>query len=233
MAAPFEFPRETIDFLSDLAEHNTKAWFDSNRSRYQSGYLEPAKALVEALAPALHDLVPGISAEPRVNGSIFRINRDVRFSKDKTPYKGNLDFWFWEGERRSALSGLFLRIAPAAVTVGAGAHGFDPPQLARYRAAIVDPAAGAEILATVHRLEAAGHEVGGETYTRTPRGFDADPARERLLRHSALYAHAELPASLATDPALTATLLGHWRSFLPVHSWLTAHVADRPDAAGG
>ena len=70
--------------------------------------------------------MPGIATEARVNGSIFRINRDTRFSKDKTPYKDHLDFWFWEGQRKTALSGLFLRIAPAAVTVGAGAHGFDP-----------------------------------------------------------------------------------------------------------
>ena len=82
--------------------------------------------------------MPGIATEARVNGSIFRINRDTRFSKDKTPYKDHLDFWFWEGQRKTALSGLFLRIAPAAVTVGAGAHGFDPTRLARYRAAVAD-----------------------------------------------------------------------------------------------
>jgi len=163
MALRFAFPAETLEFLVDLGRHNSKAWFDANRSRYEAGYLEPARAFVETITPALEDLVPGITAEPRVNGSIFRINRDTRFTKDKTPYKDHLDFWFWEGERKTALSGLFLRIAPAGVTVGAGAHGFDSTRLARYRAAVADAAAGGAIAATIGRIEADGHEVGGET----------------------------------------------------------------------
>jgi uncharacterized protein (TIGR02453 family) len=164
MAPPrFAFPTETLAFLADLRAYNTKPWFDAHRHRYEAAYLEPAKAFVETIAPALEDLVPGIATEPRVNGSIFRIKRDTRFSKDKTPYKDHLDFWFWAGDRRTALSGLFLRIAPDAVIVGAGAHGFDPPRLARYRAAVADSGAGRELAATVTRLERRGHEVGDET----------------------------------------------------------------------
>jgi uncharacterized protein (TIGR02453 family) len=225
MAPPrFAFPTETLAFLADLRAYNTKPWFDAHRHRYEAAYLEPAKAFVETIAPALEDLVPGIATEPRVNGSIFRIKRDTRFSKDKTPYKDHLDFWFWAGDRRTALSGLFLRIAPDAVIVGAGAHGFDPPRLARYRAAVADSGAGRELAATVTRLERRGHEVGDETYTRTPRGFTADGDRERLLRHSALYAHAQLPTQLATDPTLVPTLLRHWHAFAPLHAWLVTHV---------
>jgi uncharacterized protein (TIGR02453 family) len=225
MAAPrFAFPPETLEFLADLSEHNTKPWFDANRRRYEGAYLEPAKAFVEAIGPALDELVPGIVAEPRVNGSIFRVNRDIRFSKDKTPYKDHLDLWFWQGERKAAVSGLFLRIAPVAITVGAGAHGFDRKRLAAYRAAVADETAGAEVLATVSRIEDGGFEVGGEGYVRMPRGFDVEEERARLLRHSALYAHTELPASLATGTKLAATLLGHWRDLAPLHTWLTNHV---------
>lgn len=223
--ARFAFPTETLEFLSDLGRHNTRSWFAANRRRYEAGYLEPAKAFVEAIAPAIAELVPGIAAQARVNGSIFRVNRDTRFSKDKTGYKDHLDFWFWEGDRRSALSGLFLRVAPAGLTVGAGAHGFDPTRLARYRAAVADPAAGNALAATVDRLERDGHDVGGETYRRAPRGFAVeDEARQRLLRHGALYVHAELPPSLATDAALVATLLRHWRAFTPLHAWLIDQV---------
>lgn len=225
MAAPrFAFPAETLEFLDELGAHNTKAWFDANRARYESSYLEPAEAFVEAIATALDELVPGIAAEPRVNGSIFRINRDIRFTKDKTPYKDHLDFWFWQGERKAALSGLFLRIAPTAVTVGAGAHGLDKTRLARYRAAVADETAGALLVEVVDRIEDGGEEVGGETYARTPRGFDVDEGRARLLRHSALYAHAELPPGLAVDGKLAASVLGRWRDFAPLHAWLTSHV---------
>ena len=130
MTPRFAFPAEPLEFLADLGHHNSKSWFDANRQRYEAAYLDPAKSFVDAIGPQLRELVPGIATEARVNGSIFRINRDTRFSKDKTPYKDHLDFWFWEGQRKTALSGLFLRIAPAAVTVGVGAHGFDPTRLA-------------------------------------------------------------------------------------------------------
>jgi uncharacterized protein (TIGR02453 family) len=184
MAPPpgFAFPAATLAFLADLSCHNDKAWFDANRTRYQAAYIEPAKAFVEAVAPALDTIVPGIHAEPKVLGSIFRINRDTRFSADKRPYKDHLDFWFWEGDRRAAVSGLFLRVAPAGVVVGAGAHGFDKHQLARYRAAVTDAAARADLTEVVAALERGRHTVEGESYTRTPPGYNADGAAVRLLR---------------------------------------------------
>jgi uncharacterized protein (TIGR02453 family) len=220
----FRFPAETVKFLTDLRAHNEKAWFEANRARYQSAYVEPAKTFVEVIGPELKKLVPGIHAEPRVHGSIFRINRDIRFSSDKRPYKDHLDFWFWEGDRKSAVSALFLRVWPDGVVVGAGAHDFDKYQLTAYRDAVTDPTAGAELATIVTELEATGHEIGGETYKRTPRGYVADGIGERLLRHSALYAHAELPAKTATSTRFVDTVLGHWRTFIDVHTWLVGNV---------
>jgi uncharacterized protein (TIGR02453 family) len=224
LARAFRFPAETVKFLTDLRAHNEKAWFDANRARYESGFIEPAKAFVEVIGPELNDLVPRIHAEPSVGGSIFRINRDIRFSSDKRLYKDHLDFWFWEGERKAAASALFLRIWPDGVVVGAGAHGFDKYQLATYRDAVADPVAGAELAMIVTDLEVAGHEIGGETYKRVPRGYAADGMAERLLRHSALYVHVELPAKTATSAMFIGTVLGHWRAFIPVHRWLVANV---------
>jgi uncharacterized protein (TIGR02453 family) len=220
----FRFPAGTLEFLTDLRAHNDKAWFDANRARYESGYVEPAKAFVEAIGPALDKLVPDIHAEPWVLGSIFRINRDIRFSSDKRPYKDHLDFWFWEGDRKASVSGLFLRVSPDGVVVGAGAHGFDKDQLATYRDAVADATTGAQLATIVGALEAAGHEVGGETYKRVPRGYATDGIAERLLRHSALYAHAELPAKTAISGKFVDTALGYWRTFSGVHRWLVANV---------
>lgn len=199
-------------------------WFDANRARYESGYLEPAKEFVELIGPALAKLVPDIRAEPSVRGSIFRINRDVRFSSDRRPYKDHLDFWFWEGDRKAVVSGLFLRVWPDGVVVGAGAHGFDEQRLAIFRDAVIDATTGAELATIVSDLEATGHAVGGETYKRVPRGYAADGIAERLLRHSALYVHAERPVKTATSTGLIDTVLGHWRMFSGVHRWLVARV---------
>jgi uncharacterized protein (TIGR02453 family) len=220
----FAFPAATLDFLADLSRHNDKAWFDANRDRYQAAYVEPAKAFVEAIAPALETIVPGIRAEPKVLGSIFRINRDTRFSTDKCPYKEHLDFWFWEGDRRAAVSGLFLRVAPAGLVVGAGAHGFDKSQLARYRAAVTDAALRAELTDVVVALERGGHTVDGESYSRTPPGYNGDHPAARLLRHGALHVHADLPAAVATGLDLLTTLTSRWRTFAPLHRWLVRNV---------
>jgi hypothetical protein len=142
MSRDFAFPTDTIAFLADLRAHNDKVWFDANRARYEAAYVEPATALVEAVAGDLDAIVPGIRADPRVLGSIFRIHRDTRFSTDKRPYKDHLDFWFWEGDRKKAVSGLFLRVSPDGIVIGAGAHGFAKDRLARYRDAAADPSAG-------------------------------------------------------------------------------------------
>ncbi len=112
-APPFAFPSDTLDFLDELGSHNTRAWFEANRARYQAAYVEAAKAFIEAVTPILEAIIPGIHAEPRVLGSIFRINRDTRFSPDKRPYKDHLDLWFWEGDRKAALGTVRARLARA------------------------------------------------------------------------------------------------------------------------
>lgn len=220
----FAFPADTIEFLIDLRAHNEKTWFEANRDRYESAYLEPAKAFVETIAPALDRIVPGIKAEPKVLGSIFRINRDTRFSTDKRPYKDHLDFWLWEGDRKAAVSGLFLRIAPEEVVVGAGAHGFARDQLAAYRSAVAEPVAGAELASIVARLERDGYGVGGQTYVRTPRGYTVEGDAERFLRHGALYIHDELPSEVATRDDLPAELITRWTPFAALHRWLVANL---------
>jgi uncharacterized protein (TIGR02453 family) len=226
VAPSFAFPPDTLAFLDELRRDNTKTWFDANRSRYQAAYVEPGKAFVEAVAPVLAGIVPGIQAEPRILGSIFRINRDARFTADKRPYKDHLDVWFWHGDRKTAVSGLFVRISPDVVGLGAGGHGFHKTALGRFRAAVVDPEARTELVDAVESIEKAGYTADGETYKRVPTGYHADDALAgRFLRHSALFVHHDEPADLALDPErLLPTLGRHWRVLAPLHRWLVTHV---------
>ena len=97
------FELETFAFLRDLTLHNDRDWFTANRARYEEHYLAPALGFIEAVGPRLAAELPGdVRFEARVNGSLFRINRDVRFSRDKTPYKNHIDMWFWTGRLPSA-----------------------------------------------------------------------------------------------------------------------------------
>lgn len=120
MIEPFGgFQRETLDLLRNLGANNTKDWFDSHRAEYERHYLAPAVAFIAAMAEPLGKLNPGVHADPRVNGSLFRVNRDVRFSRDKTPYKDHIDLFFWVGEGRSReRPGFFFRLRSDRLILG-------------------------------------------------------------------------------------------------------------------
>jgi len=216
------FPSGTQIFLRDLAAHNAKPWFDEHRADYERFYLEPAISFVEAIGPKLKKLSPGVQFEPKVNGSVMRINRDVRFSKDKSPYKTHLDMWFWHGAQKGwDLPGYFLRIEPKKVTVGAGMHHFMGTQPDAFRRAVVDDKHGRALLAAVKKVRDAGYEVFGATRKTVPRGFSADHPRAEFLKHDGLWsgvtsgAHAEL-----TSAAFVDYCVGHFKALTPLNAWL-------------
>lgn len=216
----------TRKFLRELGRHNEKAWFDAHRGEYEQYYLEPAKAFIEAAGPKLEKVAPNIVWEPRVNGSIFRVNRDIRFSKDKTPYKDHIDLWFWEGSRKTAVSGFFLRIRDKSVHLGVGSHGFDKEALARFRKALRDDRAAKSLASLIKRLQRAGYEIGGKTYKKMPRGFSENGAARDLALHSALWASTERksPPELASTK-FVGYCLREWKKMAPLHRWLMEEVA--------
>ena len=225
MSAFGGFPPETISFLRELRINNRKEWFDAHRRDYEAYWLAPAKGFVVAAGQLLAELAPQIRAEPRVLGSILRINRDTRFSRDPSPYKDHLDLWFWEGERRRAVSGFFARLTPEALGVGAGCHGLDPERLTRFRQAVADPSSGTELAGITRRLEAAGYELGGASLKRPPAGFASGGPGGRFLHHKALFVHYNEPADerVHTDAVLDLCIR-HWRALAPLHRWLTDNV---------
>ena len=217
------FPPQTLQFLENLGSHNEKAWFQAHRNEYEEYYLEPAMAFVTALGERLTALRPEISAIPKINGSIFRINRDVRFSKDKRPYKDHIDLWFWEGaDRKQGSSGFFFRLLHDRVMLGAGIHGFPKEQLARFREAAADDESGAALAAISKRLNKAGYPLQGQSYKRVPRGYDPDHPRADLLRHGALHAGSTLEP--LPDELHSAKFVGlcvrHFKKLVPLHGWL-------------
>jgi len=220
---PFEgFAGSTLSFLAELGRNNTKVWFDAHRADYEACYLAPAVSFVEAAAPFLQRLAPGMQAEPRINGSIFRINRDPRFSPDKRPYKDHLDLWFWEGERKGAVSGLFFRLTAERLILGAGAHMFDKARLDAFRKAIVDPESGGALRRAIEAVEREGRTVNGEHYRKPPPGYVAESKEaERLLRFNALWSGEEMPhPSELGSPRLVDFCVARWRTVLPLHRWL-------------
>ena len=180
MTTSAAFSGEARDFLRELPSHD-KAWFDANRSTYQSLVAEPAKAFVEAVMSELqNELSPAITGVPRVNGSISPINRDVRFSADKTPYRDHLLFRWWEGEDKQTAPTLFVRLAADEVGFATGAM---LPSLERWREVIDTEVTGAPLASAVAALVGeTGADVAGMEYKRVPKPYAADHPRADLLR---------------------------------------------------
>lgn len=216
------FQKETGRFLEGIRDHNRKEWFEAHRDDYQNAFLAPAQAFAEAIAPRLRKLDPAVVVEPRVNGSIMRINRDVRFSKDKSPYKDHLDLWFWTGERKGwDSSWFFFRLTPDRLILGAGMHAFAPPTLARYRKAVLDGKRGAALARVVASVRDAGYQVGVESYKKVPAGAPTDHPRAALLRHGGLHGtwEGKHPPALRS-PAFVGFVSDHFAAVAPIHRWL-------------
>ncbi len=228
---PFSgFTRTTVRFFTGLIKNNTKEWFEKNRGIYAKHVMEPAKAFVVAMGERLKTITPRIVAVPKINKSIFRLNRDTRFSLDPSPYKTNLGIYFWEGgPSRMEAPGFYFHFEPPNIMIGGGFYMFPDPVVDRFRRAAVDPKRGrelAKIIASIEKLE--GWSIGGQHYKRVPAGFDPHHSNAGLLKHRGLYAGLE---SKVPEEFFSAALADYcfegYKPLIPLHRWLVK-LARRP-----
>jgi uncharacterized protein (TIGR02453 family) len=210
-------PDEGLAFLEDLEERNTKDFFDANKAVFRDQVQAPFAALVEAAAARLRRSVPGIG-QPKV----FRIYRDLRFSKDKTPYKTSMSASVpsrppAEDGRPGVDTGFYVNVGPAGLYVASGLYHPGRPELERVRAAIADP----DLEAILGRAAAKGLEPYLDPLQRAPRSYPADHPRAGLLKARSLV----LNRQHGRAPWLqTAELLDHlvadWKAMIPFNRWL-------------
>lgn len=225
---PFQgFPKQGLEFLRGLEKNNNKQWFDENRKDYESGLLEPAKAFVVAMGERLRAISPGIVAEPKVNGSLFRINRDTRFSKDKSPYKTNIGIFFWEGgPKKMESTGFYFHLQPEVLMCGVGMPMFPKGLIETYREAVIDEKLGAKLRAVIEDLGPAynGHpdrRMPIEAYKRVPRGYDPEHPNAELLKLKGLHAGLETPIPSELHSAkLVDHCFERFQHLAPLHFWL-------------
>jgi uncharacterized protein (TIGR02453 family) len=231
---PFEgFPQETLTFLRGLSENNEREWFNEHRAEYQRYYLQPSLAFVEAIGPRLiSEVTPETRYEARVGGSLFRIHRDIRFSRDKTPYKSHIDLWFREGDRQGWDSpGFFLRMLPDELVLGAGIHHFSPEQMAAYRNAVVDPTLGSSLAAIEGQL-GEDYQLGLPTRQSVPRGFDAQHERAKYLLYEGLAVYADGPIPPEAHSArFVDYCIERYKDMAPLNGWLR-EALPRPPSDG-
>ena len=219
------FPNEGLQFLADLGENNDRDWFNARKQTYTDNIVTPAVAFAESLGERLQYISPHIQYDTRTNGqgSLMRIYRDIRFSKDKSPYKTWVGIRFWEGGPKAGGNpGFHFGFDATGGGLHVGMYGFDKTMLAAYRAAVDDDELGAELEAAIESVSAAGsYEIKGEHYKRIPRGYDPDHPRAQLLRFNSLYASSPgiEPAVLAS-PQLVDVVMDHCEKTAAVQQWL-------------
>lgn len=202
-------PAEAAEFYAQLEEHPTREWWAEHKGTYERDVRAPMTALVTALAPEFGEQ------------HVFRPNRDVRFSHDKTPYKTHQGAYCAPGDGGA----YYVHIDADGLFAGGGCYRMARDQLARYRRAVDADLPGERLAAVLADLRAAGYEVMGDRLATRPRGIAADHPRLELLRHTSLSARRDwgLPAWMATPRALDE-VRSAWDGVRPLVEWLGTHV---------
>jgi uncharacterized protein (TIGR02453 family) len=214
-------PDEGLAFLEDLEERNTKAFFDANKAVFTEQVQAPFAALVEAAAARLRASVPTLG-QPKV----FRIYRDLRFSKDKTPYKTSMSASVpsrppAEDGRPGVGTGFYVNVGPAGLYVASGLYHPARPDLERVRAAIADPDTGPELEAILRRAAAKGLEPYLDPLQRAPKAYPADHPRAALLKARSLVLNRQHDrAPWLQSAELLDHLVADWKAMIPFNRWL-------------
>lgn len=198
-------PEAALDFYDDLELDNTRSFWSAHKEVYDSAVRRPMTALAEALEDEFG------------TAKVFRPYRDVRFAKDKTPYKTHQGVFVPKGPA----TGYYVQVSAPGVRVGVGYYEASGPRLARIREAIDDERRGTDLERILRDLESAGWERGGETLKTAPRGYDVEHPRIDLLRHKSL----TLGKSYGFEPFIhTPELLDRvradWRETSPFVEWV-------------
>ena len=203
------FPEAALDFYDDLEMDNTKSFWEAHRATYDEAVAAPMKALIGALEPEFG------------TAKVFRPYRDVRFAKDKTPYKTHQGAYI----AKAPSTGYYVQISAAGVRVGVGFYEASSERLAAIRAAIDDDAHGADLESIIADLTGADWEIGGEQLKTAPRGYDVAHPRIELLRHKSMTLgkdHGFAPVIHTAE--LVDRVRDDWREATPFVDWVLAHA---------
>jgi uncharacterized protein (TIGR02453 family) len=204
------WPSDALDFYEGLEADNSKTYWQANKARYEQSVRQPFEALMADLDAEFGPL------------RLFRPYRDVRFARDKSPYKTAAAAF----SGTSGGSGYYVQLSTNGLFVGSGCYHMASDQLARFRAAIDDDKTGGQIAEICTALERAGHEVGAMEELKTaPKGYPKDHPRIAFLRRKGLVAGRSFPPAKWLHTAKAEDrIAATWREQSPLNDWLAAHV---------
>ncbi|MBI2072515.1 MAG: DUF2461 domain-containing protein [Gemmatimonadetes bacterium] len=229
------FTAATVRFFRGLRRNNVKSWFEAHRAEYERDVRDPMRALIEEMDTRLGGVAPEISGDPK--RSMFRIYRDIRFSKDKSPYKTHAACWFhhWDADRRvgsqaeGGSAGFYFQVAPRGSFVGGGTWMPPRPVLNRIRDAIAEDPRGFERVVRAPRLIRRFQGLSDEAVLkRTPRGFTEDHPAARWLKYQSFVTGRMLTDRQVTSRRLPALLEEDFKAMLPLVRWLNGVLGLKP-----
>jgi len=231
VGSPFPgFPREGLTFLRQLRRNNNRPWFTAHKETYEQGLRAPMFALVTALGGAVQGFAPELVTDPK--RAVYRIYRDVRFSKDKSPYKTHIAAHFSaSGLERHAGAGLYFHIAPEEVLIAGGVYMPGPEELRAIRGHVAEHSGELERLIRQRSFKALYGGLQGDRLSRPPKGWPADHPAIEWLRYKQYIAWFERPARVASTPELFPLVLRGFIAIMPLVRFLNTPLRAAARAA--
>ena len=225
---PFEgFPEDGLSFLARLARHNERDWFEAHRAVWDNQIVPAMLSWCAELCEELRDVMPRLVFVPRVGCSHYRLNRDIRFSRGKSPYKTHVAALLWEGGDKHDAPGVYVRVSPSEVLFAGGMWMFEQEgRLDRYRKRLQDDDSAQRLESSLSHARKAGLKVAAaEQLQRPPRPFTPDHPRAELSRYKGVTVGKESSpgAWLHSREALRRSLAVA-RADAPLHAWLRDEI---------
>ncbi|WP_062057065.1 DUF2461 domain-containing protein [Aquimarina longa] len=217
------FTEDFLVFFKELATYNQRDWFDENKKRYETSVKKPFEAFLSKLIQELQVLDPDLQIEPK--DCVLRIHRDIRFSKDKSPYNLHYTAFVSSGGRKDkSIPGIFLRFSSESIGIMGGCFSPSKEQLQKIRTVISkDPKEFRRLIEHKDFIQKFG-EIKGETIKRIPKEWKDAYSNEPLIANKQFYFVGEEDASLITSTTLIEVLLAYWKTMRPVNEYLSEAI---------
>jgi uncharacterized protein (TIGR02453 family) len=213
------FPKEGIEFFRSLARNNRREWFQPRKETFDTRLKQPMRELVHEVNRELARFAPDYVTDP--DKAVYRIYRDTRFSKDKTPYKTHIAASFHRsGANLHGGGGFYFAVSHKEVAIGGGMYMPEPEVLKKVRLHLAERHEEFRKLTRARTLRELCGEVQGERLTRPPKGYLPDHPAADLVRFKQLYYYVELAPELALSKDLQPTILRHFRAITPFLDFL-------------
>lgn len=211
---PFNgFPEEGLKFLRELKRNNNREWFNAHKSDYLNFVKLPMQSLIFELKPYMQQIAPNFIINPKT--SIFRIYRDVRFSKDKSPYKTHISAIFNPTKNWKESAGLYIEIAPGGIFLGGGLYMPDSSHQKKFRNSLIQKSDSFLKIINAADFKKFFQDIQGEKLNRVPPGFPGDHILSEYLKLKQFYIGYDLPESDCLNKSFVTKVVKIFKKMMP------------------